>query len=284
MGVLDEKYAFEIRRYDKIRAFYSILYNELAKMYGKVSVPSYICNNASDNDVRIFYTYENNDYPDKGTLANIFKARVADKYSLYDDAMYGIDTDENKNEESIENMFSSKFKSKECSSLEGLNFCLKVLYENGKVSYSSAQGLLRDITNICALDYIIGADKRSLSNIPISIDVKNKDAKIIPFINDNELFTYNIGIIPISKRNTSTKYLDTLLRLKNHVNIFEFEENFDNAIKFYYDNLDSTVLFNAIVSLQETNNIKISQELVEYIMENFIEKREDIKLYIRAEK
>lgn len=276
MGVWDENYNINILKYDMLKAFYSILYIELAKMYGKINVPEYVCNYLSDEDVRVFYTFEKDSMPDKGTIANLFKAKVADKNALVDDDV--------KEDNSIENLYHNKFNNKSCSSIEGLNYCLKILYENGKLSYTASQRMLRDVTNICALDYIVGTDKRVLEGIPISIDANKKDAKVLPLITDRKLFTYDVGITPLFKFNTGTSYIDTLLRFKKKVNIYEFEENFDKAIEFYSENLDSTRLYNMINEIAYENEFKLSNELIENIMDSFMKKSEEVKKYIRFEK
>lgn len=279
MGFWDDNCKTIINVYNKKTALNVMLYNYFAFIYGKISVPSYISNHVSDDDIRILFTQNEIDFKKQGKVIDLFKSRSSNQeLTLFEDDE--IDDENTELQVQLKEVFKHN---NPCSSLEGLNYCLTLLYDSGKISYSTAQKLLKDITNICALDFVLGAKNRNMLNLNIVSKNEEKEYRLSPLISDVDLFSREMGIIPLDKSNTKNDYKNSLLRLKKAVKIYEFESEFDKALEFYFNNICTNRLEKIINQVSRDASISFTDEEIYNMKKEYTRNRKDIFEYLNYE-
>lgn len=277
MGIWKEDYKTVIMKYDKKTAFNVIFYMTVARMYGKIYLPQYLPNVVDEDDVRILFTYLNHKDCVNGEIGDLFKLRLPQKY-LSKKSSCVVE------EKSLDEIYRKAFKTgKFCSSVEGLNFCLKKLYDAGKISYDSSEKMYKSVSNICALDYILGVDDRSLIDLPIFMNKDKKQFYMQPLISENNMFTENIRLTPLDKFNSKTDYRSTLMRLKKTERAYEFEPIFDKAISYYYDNMDEDKLISVINTVSKEIDFKINNQEINEMSKQFTRSRKLMNEYLNYE-
>ena len=277
MGFWNDDCNTVINVYNKKTALNVMLYNYFAFTYGKISIPSYISNYVSDDDIRILFTQNNIDLKKQGKIIDLFKSRSSNQELTLLEDEENLSDDNTSLQEQLKEVFKHN---NPCSSLEGLNYCLTLLYDSGKISYSTAQKLLKDITNICALDFVLGAKNRNMLNLNIVAKNEEKEYRLSPLISDVDLFSREIGIIPLDKSNTKNDYKNSLLRLKKAVKIYEFESEFDKALEFYFNNICSNRLVKIINQVSRDASISFTDEEIYNMKKEYTRNRRDIFEYL----
>lgn len=252
MGVLEGTYV-----YSKKELISELIYQEVCRRFG-IKTNEIIYEGIDDEGYIVKYIKHDGES---------IKLREFLKEKLYEEDKDDEDLfDSESKKEQKESLRRERY-----NSLESLENGLSYLYPRS-ISYNSERRILRNLTNIVTVDYLLGNTSRDISNVTIYKE-SDKEYKVEEVGKNNCLFGKNPGITPFTCPSKDDTFKRTLEKtLDKYGRNFSISLFVDSLIK-YSNELDINLFADIITSVMMKYYLYLPDSDLDSLMDNYKRQR-----------
>jgi len=251
MGVLEGTYI-----YNKEELINELIYQEICRYFG-ININEISIVGIDDKGYIVKYKKHND--KDILNLEEFLVSRLSDEKE--DD----LSLDESKKEEK-ESLRRTRF-----NSLESIETGFRYLYPR-VINYNSDRRMLRTLSGVITIDYLLGNTSRDIANVTIYND-SDKNYSIEEIGKSDKLFGKNPGITPFTCPSKTDTFKRTLEKALDKFGWnFSISLFIDNLIK-YNNEIDNSKFADIVTAVMLKNYINLSDKNLGTLMDNYNRQR-----------
>ena len=270
MGVLEKQKIVSIEKMDTDRFIETIIYKKIADYLNiKTADIDYNKHDRSEYNVTFKQSIPNN-------------AEVVGIEDLLYHFLKSYRSDDTK--EITDKQFEKQVKDLRSTikSLSGIESYIRRSYPK-KISYNSSRSILRDITKVVTLDYLLGNNSNEATDFKLYSTVPN-EYKLLETIPSANLFQTSASMTLTTNINSKFEFLSSIKKFDRAMGLNNTLTYFLDYMISYYDKIDPVTFYELVNDAFDEYEIMFNKSYMDKLEKNYYKQRTLIKNNMRLYK